>query len=548
MTSLRESIIDFIYRSATAPAPVRKRLAPLGGAFFVGVILLVIAAALAADRLLALPPLGSWPGSLLFALPLLGAGGALWLWSAAQFVRAKGTPIPLDPPPRLIQEGPYRHVRNPMLGGVFLMLLGLGALMRSWSLTCAFTPLFIVAALLEFKLIEEPELERRLGEAYREYRSRTPMLIPRLRPSRLLLCVLPVFPAIMPTMKAPGPALETIKLPPGFRIELYASKIEGARSMALGPKGVLFVGTKNEGKVYAVLDKDGDQKADEILTIARGLNMPNGVAYRNGALYVAEVSRILRLDDIANRLYNPPKPVVVSRAFPKDRHHGWKVIAFGPDGLLYVPVGAPCNVCEKKDGRYASIMRMKPDGKDLEVFASGVRNTVGFDWHPETRELWFTDNGRDWMGDDRPPDELNRAPQKGLHFGFPYCHGDILDSSYGRNRDCGEFTAPSILLGPHVAALGMKFYTGTQFPAQYRNQVFIAEHGSWNRSKPIGYRITLVRLEGNRAVRYETFAEGWLEGISAWGRPVDVLVMPDGALLVSDDRAGAIYRISYPGP
>jgi glucose/arabinose dehydrogenase/protein-S-isoprenylcysteine O-methyltransferase Ste14 len=548
MTSLRESIIDFIYRSATAPADVRKRLAPLGGAFFLGVILLVIAAALAADRLLALPPLGSRPGSLLFALPLLGAGGALWLWSAAQFLRAKGTPIPLDPPPRLIQEGPYRHVRNPMLGGVFLMLLGLGVLMRSWSLTGVFTPLFIVAALLEFKLIEEPELERRLGEAYREYRARTPMLIPRLRASRLLLCVLPVFPAIMPTMKAPGPALEKIKLPPGFRIDLYASGIEDARSMALGPRGVLFVGTRSEGKVYAVLDRDGDQKADEVLTIARGLNMPNGVAYRNGALYVAEVSRILRMDDIANRLHNPPKPVVVSKAFPKDRHHGWKYIAFGPDGLLYVPVGAPCNVCEKKDGRYASIMRMKPDGKDLAVFASGVRNTVGFDWHPETGELWFTDNGRDWMGDDRPPDELNRAPQQGLHFGFPYCHGDILDSSYGRNRDCGEFTAPAILLGPHVAALGMKFYTGTQFPAQYRNQVFIAEHGSWNRSKPIGYRITLVRLEGNRAVRYETFAEGWLEGISAWGRPVDVLVMPDGALLVSDDRAGAIYRISYTGP
>ena len=548
MTSLRESIIDFIYRSATAPDAVRRRLAPLGGAFFLGVILLGVAAALAADRFLSLPPLGSWPASVLLALPFLAAGAGLWLWSVVQFVRAKGTPIPLNPPPILIEEGPYRYVRNPMLGGVFLLLLGLGLLMRSWSLTCVFTPLFILSALLEFKLIEEPELERRLGDAYRAYRARTPMLIPRLRPSRLLLCVLPVFPAIMPTMKAPGPALETIKLPPGFRIELYASGIEGARSMALGPKGVLFVGTKGEGKVYAVLDKNGDQKADEILTIARGLNMPNGVAWRDGALYVAEVSRILRLDDIVNRLHNPPKPVLVSKAFPRDQHHGWKVIAFGPDGLLYVPVGAPCNVCEKKDGRYASIMRMKPDGKNLEIFASGVRNTVGFDWHPETGELWFTDNGRDWMGDDRPPDELNRAPQKGLHFGFPYCHGNILDSSYGRNRDCGEFTAPSIQLGPHVAALGMKFYTGTQFPAQYRNQVFIAEHGSWNRSKPIGYRITLVRLEGNRAVRYETFAEGWLEGISAWGRPVDVLVMPDGALLVSDDRAGAIYRISYTGP
>jgi len=545
MTSLRESIIDFIYRSATAPDPVRRRLAPLGGAFFLGLILLGIAASLAADRFLSLPPLGSRPASVILALPFLAGGAALWLWSVVQFLRAEGTPVPLNPPPRLIREGPYRYVRNPMLGGVFLMLLGLGVFLQSWSLTAGFTPLFILSALLEFKLIEEPELERRLGDPYREYRARTPMLIPRLRSSRLLLCVLPVVPAIMPTLKAPGPALETIKLPPGFRIELYASGIEGARSMALGPPGVLFVGTKSEGKVYAVIDRDGDQKADEILTIARGLNMPNGVAYRDGSLYVAEVSRILRFDGIAERLRNPPKPVVVSRAFPKDRHHGWKVIAFGPDGLLYVPVGAPCNVCEKRDKRYASIMRMKPDGRDLEIFASGVRNTVGFDWHPETGELWFTDNGRDWMGDDRPPDELNRAPRKGLHFGFPYCHGDILDASYGRNRDCSQFTAPAIHLGPHVAALGMKFYTGTMFPAEYRNQVFIAEHGSWNRSKPIGYRITLVRLDGNRAVSYETFAEGWLEGISAWGRPVDVLVMPDGALLVSDDRAGAIYRIYY---
>ncbi len=308
---------------------------------------------------------------------------------------------------------------------------------------------------------------------------------------------------------------------------------------------MLFVGTRDEGRVYAIVDRNGDQKANEIITIARGLSMPNGIAYRDGSLYVAEVSRILRFDNIVDRLYNPPKPVVVNKTFPRERHHGWKYIAFGPDGLLYVPVGAPCNVCEKKDGRYASIMRMKPDGKDLEIFASGVRNTVGFDWHPETKELWFTDNGRDWMGDDRPPDELNRAPKKGMHFGFPYCHGDILDPSYGKHRDCSQYTPPAIKLGPHVAALGMKFYTGEQFPAEYRNQIFIAEHGSWNRTRPIGYRITLVRLDKNRAVSYETFAEGWLDGMTAWGRPVDVLVMPDGALLVSDDRAGAIYRISY---
>jgi glucose/arabinose dehydrogenase len=309
---------------------------------------------------------------------------------------------------------------------------------------------------------------------------------------------------------------------------------------------VLFVGTRDEGKVYAIVDRNGDQKADEIVTIARGLNTPNGVAYRDGALYVAEVSRILRYDNIADRLYNAPKPVIVSKAFPRDMHHGWKYIAFGPDGLLYVPVGAPCNVCEKKDGRYASIMRMRPDGKNLEVFASGVRNTVGFDWHPQTQELWFTDNGRDWMGDDRPPDTLNRAPEKGMHFGFPYCHaGRIPDPEFGKLRSCGEFRPPAIELGPHVAALGMKFYTGRMFPETYRGHVFIAEHGSWNRTVPNGYRITHVRLEGDRAVEYSVFARGWLQGDRAWGRPVDILVMPDGALLVSDDRAGAVYRIRY---
>jgi glucose/arabinose dehydrogenase/protein-S-isoprenylcysteine O-methyltransferase Ste14 len=549
MKSLRESIIDFIYRSATAPERIRRRLTPLGGAFFISLVLLLIFVSLLADRLFGLPPLTSWPQALFVALPLVAAGAAVWLWSVLQFVRAKGTPVPLNPPPRLVEEGPYRYVRNPMLAGVFIMLLGLGVLFRSWSLTVIFTPLFILCALLEFKLIEEPELERRLGDAYRDYRSRTPMMIPRLPSLRVLLLILLLAPANTAARDMSGLPLEKIQLPPGFRIDLYASGVKGARSLALGPAGVLFVGTRDEGRVYAIVDKNGDQKADEIITIAMGLNLPNGVAYRDGALYVAEVSRILRFDNIIDRLYNPPKPVIVSKAFPSERHHGWKYIAFGPDGLLYVPVGAPCNICESKDGRYASIMRMKPDGKGLEIFASGVRNTVGFDWHPETKELWFTDNGRDWMGDDQPPDELNDAARKGMHFGFPYCHGsDTPDPSYGKNRDCSQYTPPAMKLGPHVAALGMKFYTGAMFPAEYRNQVFIAEHGSWNRSVPIGYRITLVRLDKNRAVSYETFAGGWLQGTSAWGRPVDVLVMPDGAMLVSDDRAGVIYRISYRKP
>jgi glucose/arabinose dehydrogenase len=261
---------------------------------------------------------------------------------------------------------------------------------------------------------------------------------------------------------------------------------------------------------------------------------------------VAEISRILRFDAIERDLRNPPAPVVVSDRFPTDEHHGWKYIAFGPDGRLYVPVGAPCNVCVREEPIYASITRLDPASGEVEIYAEGVRNTVGFDWHPETGVLWFTDNGRDWMGDDRPADELNRAPQKGLHFGFPYCHGEgIADPEYGSGTSCEDFVRPAITLGPHVAALGMTFYRGRMFPAGYRGQIFIAEHGSWNRSTPIGYRITRVRLEGRRAVSYEVFAEGWLQGESAWGRPVDVLEMPDGALLISDDRAGAIYRISY---
>jgi glucose/arabinose dehydrogenase len=240
---------------------------------------------------------------------------------------------------------------------------------------------------------------------------------------------------------------------------------------------------------------------------------------------------------------------VVNDSIPEDEHHGWKYIAFGPDGRLYVPVGAPCNVCERKDPRYASIMRMSPDGTNLEIFARGIRNTVGFDWHPKKGILWFTNNGRDWMGDDLPPDTLHRVPKEDLHFGFPYCHGgDIPDPEFGNKRACSEFAPPAIKLGPHVAALGMKFYQGGMFPRSYRNQIFIAEHGSWNRSTPIGYRITLVRLEGSRAVSYEVFAKGWLQGARAWGRPVDILVMPDGSLLVSDDRAGAVYRITYRSP
>ncbi len=339
--------------------------------------------------------------------------------------------------------------------------------------------------------------------------------------------------------------VERIKLPPGFEIGVFADDVPDARSLALGKGNVLFVGTRTDGSVYAVRYRSA--KATQVITLASGLRMPNGVAVRDGALYVADVSRILRFDDVEAHLDAPLKPVVVTDRFPRETHHGWKFIRFGPDGRLYVPVGAPCNICEPDPARYALISRIRPDGSGYEVFARGVRNSVGFDWDPRTKELWFTDNGRDWLGDDLPADELNHAPKAGMHFGYPYCHqGDTADPEFGK-RACSEFSAPAVKLGPHVAALGMRFYTGSQFPPEYRNNLFIAEHGSWNRSRKIGYRIKRVVIEGGRVMKHEVFAEGWLQGESVWGRPVDIEVMPDGSLLVSDDHAGAIYRIVYRG-
>jgi glucose/arabinose dehydrogenase len=338
--------------------------------------------------------------------------------------------------------------------------------------------------------------------------------------------------------------LERIKLPPGFEITVFAERVANARSMALGEKGTLFVGSMR-GNVYAITH-DG-RKATQVTTIAKGLDTPNGVAVKDGALYVGEISRITRYDNIEANLAAPPKPVVVYDKYPSDKHHGWKYIRFGPDGWLYVPVGAPCNICER-DAPYETITRLKPDGSAMEVFARGVRNSVGFDWDPGTKELWFTDNGRDLLGDDVPPDELNHAPKAGMHFGYPYCHGgDIPDPELGSKHKCAEFTPPAQKLGAHVASLGMRFYTGSMFPAEYRNRIFIAEHGSWNRSKKSGYRVVAVRVEGGKAVEHTVFAEGFLDEATdkAWGRPVDVLVMPDGALLVSDDTANAIYRVAY---
>jgi glucose/arabinose dehydrogenase len=339
--------------------------------------------------------------------------------------------------------------------------------------------------------------------------------------------------------------LDKIKLPPGFKISVFA-EVPHARSLTWGSRGTLFVGNMGGSKVYAVVDNNKDGVADKVYTIASGLNTPCGVAFKNGSLYVAEVSRILRFDDIENRLVNPPAYKVVYDKLPTEGHHGWKFIAFGPDNKLYVPIGAPCNVCEE-DAIHASITRMNADGSEFEVYAKGIRNTVGFAWHPQTKELWFTDNGRDNMGDNMPADELNTASRKGMHFGFPYCHqGNTLDPKYGEGKSCSDYTPPVMNLGPHVAALGMRFYTGKAFPSEYHNQIFIAEHGSWNRSQPIGYRVMLVKLNGNKPVSYTPFASGWLQDNGkVLGRPVDIEIASDGALLVSDDKNGAIYRITY---
>ncbi|HSI52664.1 MAG TPA: PQQ-dependent sugar dehydrogenase [Ramlibacter sp.] len=358
-----------------------------------------------------------------------------------------------------------------------------------------------------------------------------------------------MFALVAPALAADQLPLDNIKLPPGFAIEVWA-RAENARQMALGrvdPRsgGTLFVGSMSAGKVHAVRF-DGDYKVRNVSVIASGLNRPIGVAYRGGHLYVSAVDRILRYDSIERQLDRPPTPFIVTDKLTTETHHGGKFIAFGPDGKLYVPTGAPCNICEPSPRRYANIARMNPDGSGTEVFASGVRNSVGFDWQPGTQQLWFTDNGRDMLGDDVPPDELNHAPQAGMHFGYPYCHGgDVSDPEFGAKRKCEEFAAPAQKLGAHVASLGMRFYTGTMFPPEYHNQVFIAEHGSWNRSKKSGYRISLVKVQGDKAVAYEPFATGWLQGESAWGRPSDVLVLPDGSLLVADDYADAIYRITW---
>lgn len=345
--------------------------------------------------------------------------------------------------------------------------------------------------------------------------------------------------------------LDSLQLPEGFVINVYADSVKNARSMCLSPDGTLFVGTRSEGNVYALKDTDGDMKIDKKYLLLSGGNMPNGVAFLDGDLYVAEVNRIIKFENIESKLSNPGAPIVVYDKYPTEKHHGWKYIAFGPDGKLYVPVGAPCNICDSADKIYNSITRINPNGSNMEIVQSGVRNTVGFDWHPLTKELWFSDNGRDMMGDDVPECELNHAPKDSLHFGFPFCHqGDIPDPEFGKNRKCEEFIPPVSKMGPHTAPLGLEFYTGTQFPEQFKNQIFTARHGSWNRSKKSGYDIVLSTFNSDGTLKEtKPFISGWLnpETDDVWGRPVDIELMPDGSMLISDDYADVIYRVHYKG-
>jgi glucose/arabinose dehydrogenase len=341
--------------------------------------------------------------------------------------------------------------------------------------------------------------------------------------------------------------LKQLKLPAGFSISLFADHLPNARSMAIAENGVVFVGTGQKGNVYAVQDTNGDGLADKTFVIARQLYMPNGLAYKNGALYVAEVNRIIKFENVLEHLEAPQKPKIVYDKFPSDQHHGWKYLRFGPDDKLYTAVGAPCNICEPDKDIYTSLVRLNPDGSDFEIIARGIRNSVGMAWEPETKSLFFTDNGRDQLGDDVPPEELNQWSVKGQHFGYPYCHGGtISDPEFGNNKSCKNFVAPAWTFKAHMAPLGLHFYRGKQFPVGFKNQLFVAQHGSWNRTEPHGYRVVLVKFEQGKPVADDAFISGWLTGTGkVLGRPVDVLETQDGSLLISDDHLGVIYKVTY---
>lgn len=347
---------------------------------------------------------------------------------------------------------------------------------------------------------------------------------------------------------APRAVLQQLHVPDGFKISLFADNVPNARTLALGDNGIVYVGTRQEGSVYALQDTNQDGISDKRYTLGKNLHLPNGVAYKNGALYVAEVNRIIRFDNITTQLDNPPQPKVIYDQLPKDEHHGWKYLRFGPDNKLYTAVGAPCNICEPQQAIYGSLLRLNADGSDVEILAHGIRNTVGFDWRPTTGQLFFTENGRDYLGDDVPPDELNQWSTKGQHFGFPYCHaGDITDPEFGGTKRCEQFVAPAWKFSAHMAPLGMRFYTGSQFPAQYKNQLFVAQHGSWNRSKAHGYRVVSLAFKQGKPSSETVFVDGWLtDKGEVLGRPTDILQLPDGSLLIADDTLGVIYKVEYP--
>ncbi len=352
----------------------------------------------------------------------------------------------------------------------------------------------------------------------------------------------PVAPPPLPTAADKLPTAK-LKVPAGFNIEVYASGMANARSLALGDKGTVFVGSRLVDKVHAIVSKDGKR---EVKVVASGLYRPNGVAFRNGTLYIAELSKVSKIEHVEDMLDNPPKPTVIYDNLPKDEAHGWKFLAIGPDNKLYVEVGQPGNdVLHDKD--HGQIRRLNLDGTGAEVVAYGVRHSVGFDWHPETKQLYFTDNGRDWLSEDVPEDELNRVTKVGEHFGAPYCwQGNIPDSEFGWGKSCSDYTAPVGLMGPHAGVLGMRFYTGSMFPKGYKNAIIVARHGSWNRSKKFGGDVVAVHLDKDGKVRsMEPLVTGFLEDNKYIGRPADVMQMKDGSILVSDDYNGAVYRISY---
>ena len=330
-----------------------------------------------------------------------------------------------------------------------------------------------------------------------------------------------------------------------FRLSVVTDAVPGARQLAQTESGLLLVGSLRDGNLYAVVTRPGEEA--EVVTFAEGLTLPSGLALIGADLYVGALDRVLRYHAIEQTFRDNPQPELVTDALPDERHHGWKYLSVGPDGFLYVPVGAPCNICASADPRFASILRMNPDTGETTIYAAGVRNTVGMAWHPETGEMWFSDNGRDWLGDDMPPEEINRVRAAGAHYGYPYVHGgDIPDPEFGAGHDPADYVPPEVKIQAHSAALGLAFYTGEQFPASYKHALFIAEHGSWNRSSKVGYRVSVVRF-GASGPMYEPFLDLWLKDGKVSGRPNDVLVSRDGSLLISDDKAGAIYRVVYQG-